>query len=201
LIRAKLNRSAWLVALDRLTGALARGAMSQEVEVSRAARRAGGSAKRGAGLRGAARGHVRVVGQALASGSASSCAAVERHYIAEGRCSMSMEGGFFCGAGAKGTGRSRYLKRSVCAAETGSRRLYGGGNSGWWLASSAPAARLLVGCSPVIAQRSRTEPALRTADRFGHERNRAMSRRRLGEPIEDGPDGRGPCHCSKAPAL
>ncbi len=38
LIRAKRNRSAWLVALDRLTAALARGAMPQEVKVSRAAR-------------------------------------------------------------------------------------------------------------------------------------------------------------------
>ncbi len=79
-----------------------------------------------AGLRGAARGHVRVVGQALASGSASSWAAVERHYIAEGRCSMSMEGGFLGAPGAEGTGRARHLKQSVCAAETGWRRLYEG---------------------------------------------------------------------------
>ncbi len=43
-----------------------------------------------------------------------------------GKGLMSMEGCFLCAAGADGTGRSRYLKRSVCAAEAGSTRLYEG---------------------------------------------------------------------------
>ena len=55
---------------------------------------------------------------------------MERYYIAEGRCSMSMEGGLFGGVGAEGAGRSRYLKQSVCAAGDGPGGASTRGNSG-----------------------------------------------------------------------
>ncbi len=93
-----------------------------------------------AGLRGAARGHVRVVGQALASGSASSWAAVERHYIAEGRCSMSMEGGLSWGCWRRRDWEISAFEAERPCCRDGLAAPLRGGDSGW-CASARSAAR------------------------------------------------------------